>query len=323
MKMVKIFVEHIKKICKGDAMIKKLNDLMEVAKKGKTMKLVIAAAQDEDVLGAVCKAAEDGLIIPILVGDQQEIIKLAERDGLNISNYEIINVIDLTEAAKTSVKLVSDGKADFLMKGLIDTSILLKAVLDKEIGLRTDRLLSHVMVYETPNYHKLIYLTDGGMNIEPSYEEKVKITENAIDVCMALGNKTIKVAAIAAKEKVNEKMPTTVDARKLQEHAQTGAFGTDVIVEGPLALDLAISEESAVIKKFKSDIAGDTDILLVPTIEVGNGIGKTLTYLAKAESAGIIMGAKVPVVLVSRADSYLAKLYSIALGSVVASSNKK
>lgn len=323
MKMIKIFVEHIKKICKGDAMIKKLNDLMEVAKKGKTMKLVIAAAQDEDVLGAVCKAAEDGLIIPILVGDQQEIIKLAERDGLNISNYEIINVIDLTEAAKTSVKLVSDGKADFLMKGLIDTSILLKAVLDKEIGLRTDRLLSHVMVYETPNYHKLIYLTDGGMNIEPSYEEKVKITENAIDVCRALGNKTIKVAAIAAKEKVNEKMPTTVDARKLQEHAQTGAFGTDVIVEGPLALDLAISEESAVIKKFKSDIAGDTDILLVPTIEVGNGIGKTLTYLAKAESAGIIMGAKVPVVLVSRADSYLAKLYSIALGSVVASSNKK
>ncbi len=321
--MIKIFVEHIKKICKGDAMIKKLNDLMEVAKKGKTMKLVIAAAQDEDVLGAVCKAAEDGLIIPILVGDQQEIIKLAERDGLNISNYEIINVIDLTEAAKTSVKLVSDGKADFLMKGLIDTSILLKAVLDKEIGLRTDRLLSHVMVYETPNYHKLIYLTDGGMNIEPSYEEKVKITENAIDVCRALGNKTIKVAAIAAKEKVNEKMPTTVDARKLQEHAQTGAFGTDVIVEGPLALDLAISEESAVIKKFKSDIAGDTDILLVPTIEVGNGIGKTLTYLAKAESAGIIMGAKVPVVLVSRADSYLAKLYSIALGSVVASSNKK
>ncbi len=321
--MIKIFVEHIKKICKGDAMIKKLNDLMEVAKKGKTMKLVIAAAQDEDVLGAVCKAAEDGLIVPILVGDQQEIIKLAERDGLNISNYEIINVVDLTEAAKTSVKLVSDGKADFLMKGLIDTSILLKAVLDKEIGLRTDRLLSHVMVYETPNYHKLIYLTDGGMNIEPSYEEKVKITENAIDVCRALGNKTIKVAAIAAKEKVNEKMPTTVDARKLQEHAQTGAFGSDVIVEGPLALDLAISEESAVIKKFKSDIAGDTDILLVPTIEVGNGIGKTLTYLAKAESAGIIMGAKVPVVLVSRADSYLAKLYSIALGSVVAASNKR
>ena len=323
MKMIKIFVEHIKKICKGEAMIKKLNDLMEVARKGKTMKLVIAAAHDEDVLGAVCKAAEDGLIIPILVGDQVEIKKLAERDGLNISNYEIIDVVDLTEAAKISVKLVSDGKADFLMKGLIDTSILLKAVLDKEIGLRTDRLLSHVMVYETPNYHKLIYLTDGGMNIEPSYEEKVKITENAIDVCRALGNTTIKVAAIAAKEKVNEKMPTTVDARKLQEHSQSGAFGSDVIVEGPLALDLAISEESAVIKKFKSDIAGDTDILLVPTIEVGNGIGKTLTYLAKAESAGIIMGAKVPVVLVSRADSYLAKLYSIALGSVVASSAKR
>ena len=323
MKMITIFVEDIKKKYKGDAMIKKLDALMEAAKKGKIMRLVVAAAQDEDVLGAICKAAEDQLIIPILVGDKSEILKIAEKDGLNVSGYEIIDVIDLVEAAKVSVKMVSDGKGDFLMKGLIDTSILLKAVLDKEIGLRTDRLLSHVMVYETPNYHKLIYLTDGGMNIEPSYDEKVKITENAIDVCRALGNTSVKVAAIAAKEKVNEKMPTTVDARKLQEHCEAGAFGTDVILEGPLALDLAISEESAAIKKFKSNIAGDTDILLVPTIEVGNGIGKTLTYLAKAESAGIIMGAKVPVVLVSRADSYLAKLYSIALGSVVAAWKNK
>jgi phosphate butyryltransferase len=178
------------------------------------------------------------------------------------------------------------------------------------------------MVYEVPHYHKLIYLTDGGMNIEPTFEEKVKITENAVDVCRALGVETVKVAAIAAKEKVNEKMPTTVDARKLQDLSVEGVFGTDVIVEGPLALDLAVSKESAVVKKFESKIAGDVDVLLVPTIEVGNGIGKTLTYLAGADSAGIIMGAKVPVVLVSRADSYEAKLNSIALGSVIAAYKK-
>lgn len=303
-------------------MIKKLNELIEVAKQGKPMKLVVAAAQDEDVLGAICKAAEENLVEPILVGDKREIQSIADRENLNIEAYEIIDVVDLTEAAKTSVKLVSEGKGDFLMKGLIDTAILLKAVLDKEIGLRTDRLLSHVMVYEVPHYHKLIYLTDGGMNIEPSFEEKVKITENAIDVCRAMGVETVKVAAIAAKEKVNEKMPTTVDARKLQELSREGTFGSDVIVEGPLAMDLAVSKESAAVKKFESEIAGDVDVLLVSTIEVGNGIGKTLTYLAGAESAGIIMGAKVPVVLVSRADSYEAKLYSIALGSVIAANKK-
>jgi len=303
-------------------MIRKLDELLAAAKQGQTMRLVVAAAQDEDVLGAVCKAAEEGLIIPILVGDRNAIFEIADREALNISNYEIVDITDLTEAAKASVKMVSEGKGDFLMKGLIDTAILLKAVLDKEIGLRTDRLLSHVMIYDVPHYHKLIYLTDGGMNIEPSYDEKVKIVENAIDACKALGTEVVKVAALAAKEKVSEKMPTTVDARKLQELCETGYFGEGVIVEGPLAMDLAVSEEAAAVKKFSSKIAGDTDILMVPTIEVGNGIGKTLTYLAGAESAGIIMGAKVPVVLVSRADSYEAKLNSIALGSVIASYKK-
>lgn len=300
-------------------MIKSVKDLLAAAKQGKSMKLVVAAAQDEDVLGAVCKAAEESIITPILVGNEKEIRRIADEHKLDVSNYEIIQVDDLNETAKVSVKLVSEGKGDFLMKGLIDTSILLKAVLDKEIGLRTDSLLSHVMIYEVPHYHKLIFLTDGGMNIEPSYDEKVKITQNAVDVCKAMGIETVKVAGIAAKEKVNEKMLATVDARKLQDLSQTGFFGKNVIVEGPLALDLAVSKEAAIVKNFKSEIAGDTDVLLVPTIEVGNGIGKTLTYLAGADSAGIIMGAKVPVVLVSRADSYEAKLNSIALGSVIAS----
>ncbi|MDW7662824.1 MAG: bifunctional enoyl-CoA hydratase/phosphate acetyltransferase [Bacillota bacterium] len=303
-------------------MIKSVKDLLSAAQKGLKMNLVVAAAQDEDVLFAVCKAAEEGLVNPILVGDENAIRKIAGEQSLDLNHYEIIHVEDLTEAARVSVKLVSDGKGDFLMKGLIDTAILLKAVLDKEIGLRTDRLLSHVMIYEVPHYHKLIFLTDGGMNIEPTFEDKVKITQNAIDACKAMGVETVKVAAIAAKEKVNEKMLATVDARKLQEMSERGEFGEGVIVEGPLAMDLAVSAEAARIKNFKSNIAGETDVLLVPTIEVGNGIGKTLTYLAGAESAGIIMGAKVPVVLVSRADSYEAKLNSIALGSVIAAYSK-
>jgi phosphate butyryltransferase len=226
----------------------------------------------------------------------------------------------MKEAAEISVKLVSDGKADFIMKGLLDTAILLKAVLNKDIGLRTESQLSHVMVYEVPTYHKLLYLTDGGMNIEPTFEEKVKITKNSIDVARALGNTNIKIAALAAKEKVNPKMQATVDADKLQTMSREGEFGQGVILEGPLAFDLAISKEAALIKGFKSEISGETDILLVPTIEVGNGIGKTLAYLANAKSAGVVMGAKVPVVLVSRADSYESKLYSIALGSVIAAS---
>lgn len=303
-------------------MIKSVRDLLDQAKKGQKMNLVVAAAQDDDVLFAVCKAAEEGVITPILVGDQPAIEAIAKEQNLDISGYEVIHEPELNDSARTAVKLVSEGKGDFLMKGLIDTAILLKAVLDKEIGLRSDRLLSHVMIYEVPHYHKLIFLTDGGMNIEPTYEQKIQITQNAIDACKAMGGEFVKVAALAAKEKVNEKMPATVDGRKLQDLCEEGYFGENVIVEGPLALDLAVSEEAAKVKKFSSKIAGDTDVLLVPTIEVGNGIGKSLTYLAGAESAGIIMGAKVPVVLVSRADSYEAKLNSIALGSVIAAYNK-
>lgn len=299
-------------------MIKNLNMLLDAAKGQKKMRLAIAAAQDPDVLGAVCKAAEEGLIEPILVGDVNKIKEIAKHDGFNIESYALIEELDLNETARVAVRLVSEGKADFLMKGLIDTAILLKAVLDKEIGLRTDCQLSHVMVYEVPTYHKLLFLTDGGMNIEPTFDEKVMIVKNAVTCVKAMGNETVKIAALAAKEKVNPKMQATVDAKALEEMSQQNAFGAGVIVEGPLAFDLAISKEAAEVKGFKSEISGDVDVLLVPTIEVGNGIGKCITYLAKGESAGVVMGAKVPVVLVSRADSYEAKLNSIALGSVIA-----
>lgn len=299
-------------------MIKNLNELLSSAKEQVTMKLVVAAAQDEDVLLAVAKAAEESIVSPILVGDQQKIEAIASEHNLDLTDYKIIHIEDLTEVAKVSVELVRNGEADFVMKGLIDTAILLKAVLDKEIGLRTDSQLSHVMVYDIPTYHKLMFFTDGGMNIAPDLSAKTAITKNAIQVAKALGNEEVKVACLAAKEKVNPKMPATVDAHALQEKCVAGEFGTGVIVEGPLAFDLVVSKEAAETKGFKSAIAGDVDVVVVPTIEVGNGIGKTLTYLGNAKSAGIIMGAKAPVVLVSRADSFEDKLNSIALGSVIA-----
>ncbi|QXM06326.1 bifunctional enoyl-CoA hydratase/phosphate acetyltransferase [Crassaminicella indica] len=299
-------------------MIKNFEELIKAAKEQKKMRLAVAAAQDEEVLVAVCNAAEIGIIEPVLIGDKEKIERIASENSLRIHSYEIIEKKEVDEAAKAAVSLVSSGKADFVMKGLLDTSILLKAVLDKEIGLRTDSQLSHVMVYHIPNYHKLLFLTDGGMNIAPTLEEKVKITKNAIAVAKAMGIKAVKIAALAAKEKVNPKMQATVDADVLKKMGQNGEFGEGVILDGPLALDLAISKEAAKTKKFESEVAGDADILLVPTIEVGNGIGKALTYFAEAKSAGIIMGTKAPVILVSRADSHESKLNSIALGSIIA-----
>ncbi|KAB3534368.1 bifunctional enoyl-CoA hydratase/phosphate acetyltransferase [Alkaliphilus pronyensis] len=302
-------------------MINSLSDLLKAAQTQKKMRLVVAAAQDLDVLKAVSEAKQSNIIDGILVGDEEKIRTLAEENNIDLTQFRVIHKQDLMEAALEAVRLVSIGEADFVMKGILDTSILLKAVLDKEIGLRTDSLLSHVMVYEAEKYHKLLFLTDGGMNISPTLEDKKGILMNAIQSAKALGNKEVKVACLAAKEKVNEKMPATVDGAELKQLAMEGYFGEGVIVEGPIAFDLAVSKEAAEIKGYKSSVAGETDIILVPTIEVGNGIGKALTYMAKSKSAGIIMGAKAPVVLVSRADDSETKLYSIALGSVIAANS--
>lgn len=299
-------------------MIKNFEALLNKAKTQKTMKLVVAAAQDEDVLLAVAKAYEEGIVEPILVGDASLIQAIIQKHKLALDISQIKDIKDLEEVATYAVALVKNGQADFVMKGLIDTAILLKAVLNKEVGLRTDRHLSHVMVYDIPAYHKLMYFTDGGMNIAPDLAAKVSITKNAVQVVEAMGVEDVKVACLAAKEKVNPKMPATVDAKALADLGQSGAFGDKVIVEGPLAFDLIVSKEAAATKGFKSDISGDVDVVVVPTIEVGNGIGKSLTYLSQAKSAGIIMGAAAPVVLVSRADSFEDKLNSIALGSVIA-----
>lgn len=299
-------------------MINRLDDLLKKVDDSK-MRLVVVCCHDEEVLEAVIESYNLGIIEPILIGDIEKTKTIAEKHNLSLDNICLINELDITMAAEIGVKMVSKGEADFIMKGLLDTSILLKAVLNKEWGLRNNSLLSHVMIYDVPTYHKLIYLTDGGMNIAPSADEKEKIMQNACIVAKALGNNTVKVALLAAKEKVDPKMIATVDAAKIVKEFNNSEDMGDIIVDGPMALDIALSKEAAKIKGYESDVAGDTDILLVPSIEMGNGIGKSITYLANGKSAGIVMGAKVPVVLVSRADDHITKLYSIALGKMVAS----
>lgn len=298
-------------------MIKNFEHLLTKAKEQKKMVLSVAAAQDEEVLLAVSEAHSLGIINAILVGDREKIEEIANKNSISIKEFEVIDEKDLTQAARKAVELVSTGKADFVMKGILGTADLLKAVLDKEIGLRTDSLLSHVMVYQLNTYHKLLFLTDGGMNLAPTVEEKLKIINNAVKVCEATGIENPKVACLAAVEVVNPKMQATLDADQLKTMGKEGMFG-NAIVDGPLALDLAISAEAAKHKGYKSEVAGDADILMVPNIEMGNGIGKSMTYFAQGKSAGIVMGAKAPIVLVSRADSHEAKLFSIALGSVIA-----
>ena len=296
-------------------MINTLEDLLK--NKARRMKLAVVACQDEDVIESVIESANLGITQPILIGDKEMTMKIVQKMGMSIEGFEFIDEPDLIKSAELGVRMVSEGNADFIMKGLVDTSILMKAVLNKEWGLRTQSLISHVMVYEVSTYHKLLYLTDGGMNLEPNYEDKIKILDNAILVTKAMGVGEVKVAVLAAKEKVNPKMIATVDADKLKVYSNEGGFGKEVTVEGPLALDLALSKEAASKKGMENLVVGDADILLVPNIEMGNGIGKAITYLAGGIGAGVIMGAKVPVVLVSRADDKKTKLYSIALGNMV------
>ena len=300
-------------------MIKKLDDIFDELKScNEKAVLSVAAAHDEEVLLAVKDACEMNIIKAILIGEEDKIRKIADEIKFDLTDVEVINECDLKLCAEKAVKLVSSGKADYVMKGLLDTSIILKEVLNKEYGLRTDSLLSHVMIYEVPSYHKLLILTDGGMNINPDVSQKKKIVDNAIKAAKSLGIDTVKVACLAAKEKVNPKMQATLDADELKSMCKDGMFGNGVIVEGPIAFDLAVSEEACKIKGYNSEVGGDADILLVPNIETGNGIGKALTYMANAKSAGIIMGAKAPVVLVSRADTHESKLYSIAYGAIAA-----
>jgi len=297
-------------------MIKKLDELIQLAKKRDKKTIAIAAAQDKVVLEAVVQAVKDNIVDAILVGDEIKIKSIANELNINLDSMRIVNEIDITKAAAKAVELVSKGEAQFLMKGILGTADLLKAVLNKEAGLKTNSLLSHVMIYDVPTYHKLVFLTDGGMVPYPELNDKIGIINNAVKVAHGLQVDNPKVAPICAVEVVNPSMQATLDAAALSAMNKRGQI-KGCIIDGPLALDNAISKEAAHHKGIISEVAGEADILLVPNIEAGNFLGKSLTYFAQAESAGVIVGAKCPVVLVSRADSAKSKLYSIALGAVL------
>ena len=294
-------------------MLKSFEELVERVKEKGSRKIVLAGAEDFEALKAIARAHKEGLCDAILVGKEDDIRKNL-RD-LNI-DFEIVETCSENETAEVSVKLVSSGDADLLMKGLIKTSTLLKAVLNKKWGLRTERLLSHVVLMEIPGFDRLLFLTDGGMVIRPSLEEKVQIIMNAVDLAKRLGYEKPKVALIAAVETVNEKMPETVEAAIIAKMAERGQI-KGCIIDGPLGFDNAVSAFAARVKGIKSDVAGVADILVVPDIHSGNFLGKSVVYFAKGKIAGVVVGARKPVIIVSRADTEESKFYSVVLGIAV------
>ena len=298
-------------------MITTINELILKAKEIETKTLVVACAADDHVLEAVEMARIENIITPILVGDKIEIVKILTKHSIDVSLYEIIDELDKPTACLEAVKLVSSNKGYFLMKGLVDTSIILKAALNKEFGLRTKNRISHVSVMEVPTHRKLIYMTDGAMNIAPNLDEKRQIIENSIKIAHAVGNELPNVGIIGAVEKVNPQMEATIHAAELVKMNETGII-KNCKVAGPFAIDNAISKEAAKHKGITNPIAGDIDILVMPRIEAGNIFYKTMMFLASAKSASVIAGAKKPIVLTSRADSKESKFYSIALGALVA-----
>jgi len=298
-------------------MIKTLNELVEKAKNIETKKMVVACAADSHVLEAVEMARLNNIIEGILVGKETDIVSILKELNIDSSNYEIIDEKDNQKACELSVKLVSSNKADFLMKGLVDTSIILRAALNKEYGLRTENRISHVSVLEVPTHDKLILMSDGAMNIAPNLDEKRQIIENSVKIAHSIGNTTPKVGVIGAIEKLNPQMEATVHAIELKEMNKNNII-TGCIVGGPFALDNAINKEAALHKGVTDPIAGDVDILIMPRIEAGNVFYKTMMFLAGAKGASVIAGAQKPIVLTSRADSTESKFYSIALSALVA-----
>jgi phosphate butyryltransferase len=302
-------------------MLKTFDEVLNKAKDYGPKKMAVASAGAEDVLKAVEAARKEGLADSILVGDKKEIIQIANEMDIDPTNYEIINRLDKTEATQCAVELVRNKKASILMKGMIGTARILKAILDKEIGLRTNRMLSHVYTLQIEGYDRLLTMTDGAMSISPNLEQKAQIIQNAIYYAHSMGIKKPKVAAVAALELVNPDMPATIDAACLAKMSERGQI-VGGIVDGPLGFDNAISKEAAKHKGVESPVSGEVDIVLVPNIESGNIFAKGLVYLANAVPAGLLLGAKVPVVLVSRSDSVQSKLYSIALGVLMSEMTK-
>ena len=277
----------------------------------------VAYPCEETALSGAIEAGEAGLIQPILVGPAATIRAIARKKNIRLGSAEIVEAADGRMAAAKAVELVRQGKAELLMKGSLHTDELLGAVVARETGLRTGRRLSHVFILDVPTYHKALVVTDAAINIAPTLEDKVDICQNAIDLASSFGVGTPKVAILAAVETVTSKMPATIDAAALCKMAERGQI-KGAIVDGPMAFDNAISKEAARIKGIRSEVAGDPDILLAPDLEAGNILAKQLAFLANADSAGLVVGARVPIILTSRADSVRSRMASCAVGMLAA-----
>jgi len=289
-------------------LIKKLQNAESIKR------VVVVVAQDEHTLQAVFKAKKDSIVSPILIGDKVKIKEILQHLNESIDDDAIINVDGDADAAMKAVELIRENKADFIMKGKIQTADFLRAVVNKEKGLRTGSVMSHIAIFEVPTYHKLLAVTDGGMMMYPNLNDKKQIIENAVNAFIAMGYEKPKVAVLTAVESVNPKMPETVDADMLKKMHQGGDI-KNCIIEGPISYDLVMSKESAKIKGFDSPITEDVDILVVPNMTTGNILGKSLIYSAGAKMAGFIVGAKVPIVLTSRGSSAEEKYLSIVLSA--------
>jgi phosphate acetyltransferase len=268
-------------------------------------------------LAGAMEAAEKGLIEPILVGPFRKIDETAEKAGIKLGIPQIVDVPHSHAAAEKAVELVREGRAEILMKGSLHTDELMAAIVSREGGLRTERRISHVFIMDVPTYHKVLVVTDAAINIAPTLEDKVDICQNAIDLVRSLGLENPKVAILAAVETVTTKMPATIDAAAMCKMAERGQI-RGAILDGPLAFDNAISKEAAVTKGIYSEVAGDADILIAPDLEAGNILAKQLSFLANAASAGMVLGARVPVILTSRADSVRTRIASCAVAMIVA-----
>ncbi len=294
--------------------IKSLDVFLEMAKNGPKRTIAVAAAEDEPVLQAVAVAEKEGIAKAILVGNKEKINKIASEFAIDISKFEIVEENDPANAARKAVSLVRSNDAQILMKGLVPTADFLRAILNKENGLRKGELLSHIGFFDPVAYHKVIALTDAAQNIAPTFDEKVVIIKNSIDLFHKLGISNPKIALLGAVETVNPKMESTVHAAMLSQMNRRKQL-KNCIIDGPLAFDNAVSKEAAEHKGIESAVSGDVDLLFAPNIEVANVLYKTLTYFANATVAAIILGAACPIVLTSRADSDRSKLMSIALAA--------
>jgi phosphotransacetylase len=282
----------------------------------------VAHPCETTALEGALEAGEQGLIVPILVGPAAKIDEVAKKSGIDLGKTRIVDAPHSHGSAAKAVELVRQGQAELLMKGSLHTDELLSAVVAKETGLRTGRRISHVFIMDVPTYHKVLIVTDGAINIAPVLEDKVDIVQNAIDLAASLGVNRPKVAILAAVETVNSKMPATLDAAALCKMAERGQI-TGAIVDGPLAFDNAISKEAAKIKGIASEVAGDPDILLAPDLEAANILAKQLTFLARADSAGLVLGARVPIILTSRADSVRSRIASCAVAMLAAHARRQ